>query len=439
MTETRANRAAQVVIGFLVVALATGAALLGFRDDPVPTASATANGETLEVAVTVAGMAFVPSRIEVPAGTELVIKFTNTGDTMHDLVFASGTGTERLAPGETETVAAGVISTSTEGWCSIAGHKAMGMSLDIVAVGGASPSATAMPGMDHATEPPTMAELMAQAAASPVRDATLAPLGDDTLHEITLTVTESTEQVADGVTRAVWTYNGSSPGPTLHGRIGDRFRVTLTNDGTMGHSVDFHAGQLAPDGPMRTIEPGESLVYEFTATSPGIWMYHCSTMPMSQHIASGMYGAVVIEPDGLEPADREYVVVQSEIYLGGDGEPASTDKLATLTPDVMTFNGRAFQYVEHPLPVESGERVRVWVLNAGPNSPLSFHVVGEQFDTVWTEGVDTGTTGAQVLPLLPAQGGFVEFVAGEPGRYAFVNHAMSLAEKGAQGVFEVTD
>ncbi|MCR6713035.1 MAG: multicopper oxidase domain-containing protein [Demequina sp.] len=442
MTEQRANRVAQAVIGVLAVVLVTLAALLWATaerggSEPGTTASGTTTGQTTTVTVKVAGMSYVPNRIEVPAGNRLVITFENTGDAVHDLVLASGVGTDRLAPGESGTVDAGVITAGTQAWCTIAGHRAMGMSLDIVAVGGASPSPSHTD--DAAVSAPTMAALMEQAALTPARDAALPSLEPGTVHDVTLTVTESTETIAEGVTRAVWTYNGTTPGPILHGKVGDTFRVTLVNDGTMGHSIDFHAGELAPDEPMRTIEPGESLVYAFTADRPGIWMYHCSTMPMSQHIASGMFGAVVIEPDDLTPVDRSYVLVESEIYLGANGEPANTDKLAALAPDVMAFNGRAFQYVEHPLPVRSGERVRVWVLNAGPNEALSFHVVGEQFDRVWTEGVDTGTTGAQVLPLLPAQGGFVEFTAGEPGHYAFVNHAMSLSEKGAQGVFEVTD
>ena len=320
-----------------------------------------------------------------------------------------------------------------------------------------------MPGMTQHTSgagpdvaAPTMAALMAAAKVAQPREAELPPLTNATHHEYTFTVTESTEDVADGVTRALWTYNGTSPGPTLHGRVGDTFRITLVNAGTMGHSIDFHAGELAPDEPMRTIEPGQSLVYEFTAGRSGIWMYHCGTMPMTQHIANGMFGAVVIEPDGLEPVDRQYVLIQSELYLGAQGGPASAAKLAAVQPDVVAFDGRAFQYAAHPLTAVAGERVRIWVLDAGPNESLAFHVVGTQFDTVWSEGAysvyrgaptggvtqgaasSQGVTGAQVLPLLAAQGGFVEFVPPEAGHYAIVNHQMSLMEKGAKGILEVT-
>lgn len=442
-------RRIQAIIAALAVAVVTLAALViaspeasTSGDDAGASSPVTPTGETTEVTVRVDGMSFTPSTIEVPAGDALTITFENTGDQRHDLVLASGAETPSIAPGETAVLDAGVITASSQGWCSLPGHRAMGMELDIIAVGGDA----AMDEMDHghaaSDDAPSMAELMAAAESHDAMPADLPPLEDATTHEYTFTVTESTEEVADGIERAVWTYNGTSPGPTLHGRIGDRFVITLVNDGSMGHSIDFHAGELSPDVPMRTIEPGESLVYEFTADRAGVWMYHCGTMPMTTHIANGMFGAVVIEPDGLEPVDREYVLIQSEFSLGDDATAGS--------PDVVAFNGRAFQYAAHPLTAVEGERVRFWVLDAGPDESLAFHVVGGQFDTVWTEGaysvyrgtstdgVTSGTTGAQVLPLMAAQGGFVEMVAPEAGHYSFVNHRMSLAEKGAKGVLEVT-
>ena len=141
---------------------------------------------------------------------------------------------------------------------------------------------------------------------------------------------------------------------------------------------------------MRTIPPGGSLTYRFTADRAGVWMYHCSTMPMSAHIAAGMHGAVVIEPDGLPEVDRSYLLVQSEVHLDGDGRTAVREvdaaSAAADTPDAVVFNGVANQYVARPLPARVGDRVRLWVLAAGPNRGSSFHVVGGQFDTVWSEG-----------------------------------------------------
>ncbi|MFD0521451.1 multicopper oxidase domain-containing protein [Paractinoplanes durhamensis] len=235
----------------------------------------------------------------------------------------------------------------------------------------------------------------------------------------------------------MWTYNGTVPGPVLRGKVGDTFEITLSNDGTVDHGVDFHAGSLAPDGPMRPIDPGQTLTYRFTAAKAGIWMYHCSTMPMLLHIANGMYGAVVIDPPGLPPVDHEYVLVQSELYLGSELTAMRADQ-----PDAVVFNGYPNQYAHRPLAVRTGDRVRVWVLDAGPNRGSAFHIVGTQFDTVYAEGhyllkpSDSG--GSQVMALAPASGGFVEAVFPEAGHYSFVTHAMADAERGARGTFEVT-
>jgi nitrite reductase (NO-forming) len=170
-------------------------------------------------------------------------------------------------------------------------------------------------------------------------------------------------------------------------------------------------------------------------------MYHCSTMPMSMHIANGMYGAVIIDPPDLAPIDREYLLIQGELYLGPQGETADASAIATQNPDLITFNGYANQYVAAPLSATVGERVRVWVLDAGPNRPTSFHIVGAQFDTVYLEGAYTlrlgSTGGAQALALQPAQGGFVELEFPEAGTYPFVTHIMSDAEKGGTGLFTI--
>jgi nitrite reductase (NO-forming) len=203
---------------------------------------------------------------------------------------------------------------------------------------------------------------------------------------------------------------------------------------------------------MRTIEPGERLTYRFSAKKAGIWMYHCSTMPMTAHIAAGMTGAVVIEPDGLPHVDRSYLLVQSEVYLQNRATDAASaaevdvDAAAGGEPSYVVFNGVANGYDTEPLTAQVGERVRIWVLDAGPNRPSSFHIVGAQFDTVLSEGSyllkrgrdpfgDRG--GAQALGLHPAQGGFVETVFPEAGRYPMVTHVMADAESGAHGYIQV--
>ncbi|WP_454141161.1 multicopper oxidase domain-containing protein [Microbacterium lacticum] len=455
------RRVGMVAAAFTVLALCVAG---GVAADPaavgISTAAGgdvTASGEVTEITVEVSGMRFTPAEIEVPYGDALVVTFHNTGTDVHDLTFANGVRTQRLAPGESETIDVGLIGADMAGWCSIAGHRQMGMELTVV-VTGAPAGGTGGGGTasgDHAGHGSGSSDASAASAADDIDlgatpadgftpwPAALAPASADTVHRITLKVEEVVEDVAPGVGQTRWTFGGTAPGPVLRGKIGDTFIITLVNDGTIGHSIDFHAGSLAPNEPMRTIQPGETLTYTFTATRAGIWMYHCSTMPMSMHIANGMFGAVIIDPPDLAPVDVEYVLVQGELYLGAQGDTADADKIAAQTPDLVTFNGYANQYAYEPLTATVGERVRVWVLDAGPNTPSSFHIVGGQFDTVYFEGAYTlqqgDPGGAQALALQPAQGGFVELTFPEPGDYPFVTHIMSDAEKGAKGIFHVDD
>jgi nitrite reductase (NO-forming) len=330
----------------------------------------------------------------------------------------------------------------------------MGMVLDIEVTGG-SVTAARHGGMGSTTSDRTPIPLGRQPGVDfHAVDATLPPLTDERTHRVTLTVTDENLEVSPGVRQRRWVFNGRAPGPTLHGRVGDSFVVTLVNKASMGHSLDFHAGDLRPDEVMRTIPPGETLTYTFIAHRAGAWMYHCSSMPMSVHIAAGLFGAVVIEPERLPAADRSYVLVQSEAYVDGDGagtpREVDADAVEAEEPDAVTFNGIANQYDARPLTARVGERVRIWVVDAGPNRSSSFHVVGTQFHTVWTEGayrlrggrdpLDPKATagGAQVLALGAAQGGFVELAPREAGRYPFVSHIMVDAERGAHGILDVT-
>ncbi len=434
--------------GVVVLAVAGGVAAdpasLGIATSPRVAVAAT--GHTTAASVRIQGMRFVPDTVEVPAGDHLLVTVVNGGTDQHDLVLSNGTRTGRMAPGETAVLDAGVIGSSLDGWCAVAGHRQMGMTFSVRATGAPMP---AHPRHEEAPHPTLVSagDIARSLGSDPgpgftPRDATLPPATAD--HRITLPVTEIEREVSPGITQRLWTFGGTAPGPTLRGKVGDVFEITLVNDGTTGHSIDFHAGALAPDAPMRTIQPGERLVYRFIATRAGIWLYHCSTMPMSLHIANGMFGAVIIDPPGLPRADREYVLVQSEMYLGAPGGTADADKVAADKPDLVVFNGYARQYDYAPPKARVGERVRIWLLVAGPNRGTSFHVVGGQFDTVWAEGDyrlggerGPGAGGAQTLGLFAAQGGFVELIFGQPGRYPFVSHAMVDAERGAHGVIEV--
>lgn len=429
---------------------------------PAPSPGTVApTGNTVRISVSAKGMRYFPSEVSVKAGDRLVVDLTNDDTTTHDLVIGAAR-TPRIGPGKSVELDAGVITESTQGYCSVAGHRQMGMVFDVIVEGQTSPGggATAMPtppghdmgnmgnmGGMHPGE---------EVAPQDVVDPVLPPLSAEREQHLTLRVTEVPLEVAPGVWQKRWTYNGRPVGPTLHGRVGDVFVITLINDGTMGHSIDFHAGALAPDRPMRTIEPGESLTYRFTATKAGIWMYHCSTHPMTAHIAAGMTGAVVIEPDGLPEVDRSYILVQTEVFLANHAtDAASAVELddaraqADGQPDYVVFNGVANQYDHQRLTAKVGERVRFWVLDSGPNRATSFHIVGAQFDTVFREGgylLQRGKDpfgnvdgGSQALGLQPAEAGFVETVFPEAGNYPFVSHVMVDAERGAHGYVQVSE
>ncbi|HEX6076269.1 MAG TPA: multicopper oxidase domain-containing protein [Micromonosporaceae bacterium] len=281
------------------------------------------------------------------------------------------------------------------------------------------------------------------AAGFKARDAGLdkAPSGRE--HRVTLTVTERVVEVAPGVRQRAWTYNGTAPGPVLRGRVGDTFIVTLVNKGSTGHSIDFHASEVAPDAKMRTIKPGETTTYTFVAKRAGAFMYHCGSAPALHHIGNGMYGAIVIDPPKLSTVDSEFLIVQSELALGPQAGLAKLGKLYRGEYDAIAFNGYAGQYRFSPLAATAGKRVRIWVLDAGPSAPSAFHVVGTVFDTVWKDGGyllrpdDATRGGAQVLDLAPSQGGFVEFSFAEPGRYPVVSHRFADATRGGTGLFAV--
>lgn len=439
--------AVAVVAGASASSTQTPGGLMGLGSGQ-GSASAGGSGQVVNANITINGMSFVPSSVDVPAGATLRLTLKNTGTEVHDLVLATGQTTGRLAVGESKTITVNNVREPIAGWCSVAGHRAMGMVFD-VKVAGVS-SNTNHSGHQHSAssqsaqvdlnwQPPSY--FKAHDARAPRSQAA------GTVYRHTLRVSEITAQVGAGVTQKRMTYNGAVPGPVLRGQVGDRFEITLVNDGTMSHSIDFHAGVLAPDKPMRSISPGQSLQYNFTATRSGIWLYHCSTAPMSVHLAAGMHGAVIIDPPGLSQVDHEFVLIQSEIYLGPEGGSTDEAKVAAKTPDLMAFNGMAFQYKYRPLQVTAGQRVRFWVMDAGPSLPCTFHVVGGQFDQVFYEGAWTlggpdqigarWSGGSQALNLGPCQGGFVEFVPPQAGHYSFVTHAFADMEKGAVGVLQV--
>ncbi|MCB0953532.1 MAG: multicopper oxidase domain-containing protein [Microthrixaceae bacterium] len=404
--------------------------------------SAAGEGGAQTVEVELGEMYIEPSSLEVPAGTTITFEVTNAGTMDHDFKIDGETGTDFIAPGETETFEYGPVDSTVDAWCTVPGHREAGMEMTIEVTGGSSVAAPAGDqgtgdGGDYAEIDPNAEPAEGFEPHPPELPA--APEG--TLHEVTFNMTDKEIEVAPGVTQLLWTFEDTVPGPILHGQLGDTFRVTIVNQTEMDHSIDFHASKEAWNDSMRSIGPGEELVYEFQANYAGIWMYHCGTAPTLHHIGNGMYGAVVIDPPDLAPVDHEYVMVQSEFYLGPQGEVGDLAKMQDDDWDAVVFNGYFQQYKFAPIRVETGERVRVWVVDDGPNENSSFHIVGTIFDTVFKEGTyllqpDERRGGSQSLDLQPAQGGFVEFDFAEDGLYPMVTHKFSNVGKGALGLFQ---
>jgi nitrite reductase (NO-forming) len=212
----------------------------------------------------------------------------------------------------------------------------------------------------------------------------------------------------------------------------------------MAHSIDFHASQTAMDHQMVAVPVGGTFTYTFEADYAGVWMYHCGTAPVLLHVANGMFGMVIVEPKGgLPKVDHAYAIVQSEWYLGANGQTSDFTKASApaAAPDYVVFNGLPNQYKDHPLAVTAGDTVRFYILDAGPNLDSSFHVIGTIFHRVIKEGVvmdaaTNGGFGSQAVDLAPAQAAIADLTIPEPGMYVFVTHAFNLMQLGAAGVLQ---
>ncbi len=265
---------------------------------------------------------------------------------------------------------------------------------------------------------------------------------------VSLETVETVGKLADGTTYTYWTFNKTVPGPMVRVREGDTVEVHLKNSptSTQIHSIDLHA-VTGPGGGAASAQakPGEEKVFSFKALNPGVYVYHCATPHIPSHIAQGMYGMIVVEPkDGLAPVDKEFYVMQGEVYASGPvGQKGhhelNSANLSDEMPNYVVFNG-AFQALTGDMTMKAkvGDRIRIFVGNGGPNLVSSFHIIGEIFDKVHPEGATEALSNVQTT-LIPAGGAtWVEFKAEVPGRYQLVDHSISRAiNKGAVGFLEV--
>lgn len=311
-----------------------------------------------------------------------------------------------------------------------------------------------------ATAPGVVLAQDADAAAPPaaavdiIRRATDLPppltAGSPRHHIVNLDTTEVIGQLEDGTSYTYWTFNNRVPGPFVRVRVGDTVDVNLTNaaSSVMMHNVDFHAVTGPGGGAAATAaNPGEAKSFTFKAMKPGLYVYHCATPMVAQHIANGMYGLILVEPEGGLPAvDHEFYIMQGEIYTEEDqGTPGllteSIDKLLNEQPTYYVMNG-AFKALtgENRLKVEVGDTARIYFGVGGPNKISSFHVIGEIFDTVYRDAslISPPISGVQTVLVPPGGATVVDLTFEVPGSYIIVDHALSRVERGAAGIIEVT-
>ena len=278
-----------------------------------------------------------------------------------------------------------------------------------------------------------------------------APVGnrEPQIVRIDLEATEVVGQLADGTTYTYWTFNNQVPGPFFRVRVGDTIEVHMKNSlsSTMNHSVDFHAVTGPGGGAVMTqTEPGKETVFTAKAINPGLFVYHCATPMVAQHITNGMYGLILVEPEGgLPPVDREFYVMQGEIYTAGafgdqGHQMSDTTKLLGEEPEYFVFNGAVNALKDKkPLKANVGESIRIFFGVGGPNFTSSFHVIGEIFDRVYDQASLTSAPLTNVQTTLVPPGGatMVEFNVEVPGNYILVDHALSRLQRGLAGVLIV--
>ncbi|HEX5839965.1 MAG TPA: copper-containing nitrite reductase [Anaerolineales bacterium] len=337
--------------------------------------------------------------------------------------------------------------------CLLAGHKEAGMVGKFEVTGSAALNEESSPASasvnNVVSSGPVVVNNPATKGADIVRDPTdipaKLPVRDPETVRIDLEAVELEGQLADGTTFKYWTFNGQVPGPFYRVRVGDTIEVHMKNltNSTMAHSVDFHA-VTGPGGgaTMTQTAPGEETMFTAKALNPGLYVYHCATPMVAQHIANGMYGLILVEPEeGLPPVDREFYVMQGEIYtneaFGSTGLlTENLDALLDENPEYLVFNGAVGSLTEQkPLKANVGETVRIFFGVGGPNFTSSFHVIGEIFDRVYDQASLTSPPLTDVQTTLVPPGGatMVEFTLEVPGNYILVDHALARLQRGLAG------
>ncbi|WP_293623648.1 copper-containing nitrite reductase [Salinisphaera sp.] len=375
--------------------------------------------------------------IKIPEGAVVQLTLINGDGALHDVAIPEFSAKSDQVVGR-DSSSVFVFRASEAGqfayFCSIPGHRAAGMEGKLIVGEG-----------DTAEQAGSLADISRDPTDLP------APIGEREPKTISVDMqtVEKQARLADGTSYRYWTFDGQVPGPLLRVREGDTVDLTLSNaeDSTMIHSVDFHA-VTGPGGGASVLQvpPGGQKSLSFKAIKPGLYVYHCATPMVAHHIANGMYGMILVEPEGgLPPVDHEFYVMQGEIYTtqayGQHGEQSfDVRKLLDEKPEYYVFNGAVGALTErHPLKAKVGESVRIFFGVGGPNATSSFHVIGEMFDKAYAWG---GTTSApaehiQTISVPPGGATIVDFELEVPGKYVLVDHALSRMERGLAGFLQV--
>ena len=394
--------------------------------------------------------------LKANVGDTVEITISSGEGAQHDIVFpALNVASSKFdkSTGATKVRFKVTQAGSFEYYCTISGHRQIGMEGKLEVAGGATAAAGASKAPAKSPVKTPAVEAARGNAVSVAMNPNAVPAAIQRRAPQTVTyrieTVELDGKLDDGTTFTYWTFDKKVPGPMLRVRKGDMINLTLANakDSKMVHSIDLHA-TTGPGGGAAFLQvpPGEEKTISFKAMNPGLYVYHCATPSVAEHISAGMYGMILVEPEnGLPKVDKEFYVMQGDIYTkhkhGTKGhQPFDHDKLAAEQPDYFVFNGTVGALTkEHKMQAAVGETVRIYFGVGGPNKISSFHVIGEIFDRVYTEASTSAPReNVQTTSVPPGGAAIVEFKVEYPGKYVLVDHALSRAGKGLLGVLEVT-
>ena len=374
--------------------------------------------------------------LRVPENSVVLISLVNGDGAIHDIAVPEfDAGSEQIiGKGAATAIVFRATKNGTfEYLCTLPGHKAAGMFGKLIVGDETKTKESSLP--DLSKSPHEVGE----------------PVGKRAPRTVTLDLetTEVEGRLGEGSSYRFWTFNNTVPGPFVRVRVGDTVNVNMKNsiESAHIHSVDFHAA-TGPGGGAAVTQapPGQTKSFSFKALQPGLYVYHCATPMVAQHITNGMYGMILVEPEGgLAPVEREFYIMQGELYTaerhGSRGlHEFSLDKMLDERPEHMMFNGNMMALTKiHKLEADVGDTVRIFFGVGGPNLTSSFHVIGEIFDRVYREGSITTPPMTDVQTTLVPAGGatIVEFKVDYPGNYTLVDHSLSRVEKGLVGVLKV--